>query len=191
VINQWALVTLLLAYWHWYRRPWSWLLLGSSTPLRFGGGMAVALLVSWLLYRQRLQILRSEKAMERTRRMIAYAEPILPHDCNESRLFKIVSVTAGVCEETLFRGFLLWYFGVWTGTAIAMILSSTVFGLGHSYQGMKQVPRTAAAGLVFACIAVASRSLWPAVLVHAALDWNSGEIGYQLLRPDAVETPQG
>jgi hypothetical protein len=190
VINQWTLLVLLLAYWRWYGRSWRALLLGGSSPLRFSGGMAVALLIAWLLYRQRVQILGSEKARERTRRMIAYAEPILPHGPNENRLFKVVSITAGVCEETLFRGFLLWYLGVWTGTAVAIVLSSTLFGLGHSYQGMKQVPRTAAAGLVFACVAVVSRTLWPAIVIHAAMDWNSGEIGYQLLRTPAPEKTQ-
>lgn len=180
VLSQWAVVLLLLAYWQWYGRPWTWLLLGDTTPLRFGCGMAVGLLGAWFLYWQRVQILCGDVEMQsRARGQLESAEPLLPHGRNENRLFKVVSVTAGVCEEILFRGFLLWYFAVWTGTAVAVILSSLVFGLGHIYLGAKSVPKTAGAGLVMACLALASRSLWPAIVIHAAMDWNSGEIGYR------------
>lgn len=182
VLSQWAVVLLLLAYWQWYRRPWAWLLLGDSTLPRLGGGMAVGLVCAVFLYWQRVQILASdEETVERARRQLESTAPLLPHSRTENLLFKVVSVTAGVCEEVLFRGFLLWYFAVWTGTAVALILSSLVFGLGHIYLGTKNVPKTAGAGLVMAWLALASRSLWPAILIHAAMDWNSGELGFRII----------
>jgi membrane protease YdiL (CAAX protease family) len=70
---------------------------------------------------------------------------------------------------------------VWTGIAVAVILSSLVFGLGHIYLGTKSVPKTAGAGLVMAFLAVSSGTLWPAILIHAAMDWNSGELGYRII----------
>jgi membrane protease YdiL (CAAX protease family) len=181
VISQWTVVLLLMAYWAWHGRPWTWLLLGVASLPRFGAGLAVGLLGVYFLYWQRVQVLRRDDATAGARRQLASAAPLLPHGKDENRLFKIVSVTAGVCEEILFRGFLVWYFSVWTGVWIAVILSSTVFGMGHIYLGVKNVPKTAAAGLVMACLALAAGSLWPSILIHAAMDWNSGELGYELL----------
>lgn len=192
VLSEWALVLALLAYWRWSDRPWAWLMLGESTPVRFAWGLLVGLLGALFLYLQRKQILRGdEQAMAEVRRQLDHAIPLLPHGPNENRLFKVVSVTAGVCEEVLFRGFLLWYIAGWTGTMVAVILSSLVFGLGHIYLGTKYVPKTAAAGLVLACLAVASRSLWPAILIHAAMDWNSGELGYRLIGGGRIEAAKG
>jgi len=70
---------------------------------------------------------------------------------------------------------------VWTGVVAAVILSSLLFGIGHIYLGRAHVPKTALAGLFFACLALASGSLLPAMLLHAAMDWNSGELGFRIL----------
>jgi hypothetical protein len=48
--------------------------------------------------------------------------------------------------------------------------------------GWAQAPKTALVGLILAFIALSSASLLPAMLLHAALDWNSGELGYRVLR---------
>ncbi len=191
IFGQWILTLAFLAYWAWRGRPWSWLRLGPSTPLRQGIGLAFAALLTGFLVWQRIAVLRRKDAIARVRPQLESALPLLPHTSTENRRFKVVSVTAGVCEETLFRGFLLWYFSVWTGTAGGILLSSLVFGLGHLYLGRAHVLKTTLAGIFFACLAVASNSLWPAILVHAAMDWNSGEIGYRVLSgaPPAAAGP--
>jgi hypothetical protein len=41
-------------------------------------------------------------------------------------------------------------------------------------------------------VMLASGSIWPAILLHAAIDWNSGELGYAVLtacRPAASSSP--
>lgn len=181
VLGQWILVLSLLAWWWWSRRPWPWLLLGASTPLRLGAGLAGAALITGFLAWQRVQVLRNEEAIAAVKRQLGSAAPLLPHSCAENRIFKGVAVTAGVCEEILFRGFLLWYFALWTGTLGAALLSSIVFGLGHLYLGRAHVLKTAIAGLFFAFLVLVCGSLWPAILIHAAMDWNSGDLGYRIV----------
>ncbi|MFP5277328.1 MAG: CPBP family intramembrane glutamic endopeptidase [Acidobacteriota bacterium] len=186
ILSQWLLTGYLVAIWA--GRPWHWLLLTASSPLRLGLGLAVALGIVLLFRSQRKHALESERAMDHARRQFEYAVPLLPHTAAENRLFHLVSVTAGICEELLFRGFLYWYLALWTGPVAAAILSSLIFGLGHIYLGVAHVPKAGLAGLFFACVALASGALWPAMIIHAAMDWNSGELGFRILsRPPLPE----
>lgn len=186
IFGQWILALSLLACWTWWKRPWPWLLLGPSTPLRLGAGLAGAALIAVFLAWQRVQVLGNEKAIDSVKRQLGSAAPLLPHSCAENRIFKVVAVTAGVCEEILFRGFLLWYFADWTGTLGAVVLSSLVFGFGHLYLGRAHVLKTTIAGVFFACLVLVCGSLWPAILIHAAMDWNSGDLGYRIVTRSAA-----
>jgi CAAX protease family protein len=190
VFSEWAPVLCLLGFWAVRRRPWSRLLLAGSTPLRIGLGFVSALLLIGLLLFQRRWLLARPARILRLRPRLRYAEPLLPHTPSERKLFRLVSVTAGVCEEVLFRGFLIWYLAGWIGPLAAVILSSLLFGAGHMYLGIDQAPKTAFAGLVFAIIAVASGSLWPAILLHAAIDWNSGDLGFRAITAGASSETQ-
>jgi len=187
LLEEWIAVAALIAYWAWMRRPWSALLLIPSTPMRFAGGMTVVVVLCALLMLQKKAILARPEVMQKVRKKLAYSEPLLPHTGAERRRFHAVSFTAGVCEEALFRGFLLWYFAAWAGVWPAAVLSAIVFGLGHVYLGVRQIPNTAIIGLVMAALAILSGSLWPAMLLHAAIDWNSGELGFLTL--NAPEAP--
>jgi membrane protease YdiL (CAAX protease family) len=58
--------------------------------------------------------------------------------------------------------------------------------LSDVYLGVAHVPRGFFMGLVLALLAYFSGSLWPAIVLHAAIDWNSGELGYAVLsKPEA------
>jgi membrane protease YdiL (CAAX protease family) len=180
-IEEWIAVVVLLGYWEWTGGPMQALLLIPASPVRFAIGMAFALALIALLVLQRKAILARPDLIEKVRKRLAYAEPLMPHTSAERRRFYRVAFTAGVCEEMLFRGFLLWYFAVWVGVWPAAILSSIAFGLGHVYLGVKQIPNTAIIGMAMASLVILSGSLWPAMLLHAAIDWNSGEIGFHVL----------
>ena len=90
----------------------------------------------------------------------------------------------GCCQlllaEIIYRGFLIWLVTKWTGLIAAVVISSIVFGLGHIYLGVAQVPRTAIIGFVLAMVVVASGSILPSIMIHSAIDLNSGEIGFRV-----------
>jgi membrane protease YdiL (CAAX protease family) len=191
IAEEWIASACLLGWWALRARPWSRLLLaGTATPLSMGippplrpwAGLALVVLLAGFLILQKKAILARPEAMERIRPKLAYAEPLLPHTAEERRLFWLVSLTAGACEEIFFRGFLIWYLMAWMGPLMAVLLSSALFGAGHIYMGWAQAPKTALLGLILAFIALGSASLLPAMLLHAALDWNSGELGYRVLK---------
>lgn len=102
-------------------------------------------------------------------------EPIrdmLPGTRAERRAFVAVSVTAGICEELLYRSFLFFYFiELWALPVVAALaLSTMVFGLAHAYQGVRGIFVTGAVGLLFGALYWASGSVWPGIVLHALMD---------------------
>jgi uncharacterized protein len=63
-------------------------------------------------------------------------EFMLPHGDAEITLWIALSVTAGICEETIFRGYLQRQFMALTQSVPAgILLSGVAFGAAHAYQG--------------------------------------------------------
>jgi membrane protease YdiL (CAAX protease family) len=98
----------------------------------------------------------------------------------ELAVFVPVAITAGVWEELLYRGFLIWFLAPTTGLAGAVLISSAIFGLGHAYQGWRGVLTTALVGLIFAVLYVASGSLWWLMLAHAIVDIYGGIAAFRI-----------
>jgi len=181
LVGEWLPAMVLLAVWAAWRRPWSGLWLGGPTPWRIVVGFACTGAFTALLVWQRAAILKRPETHDKVRAALQYADPLLPHTAAERRTFWLVACTAGVCEEIFYRGFLTWYLAAWMGLVPAVLLSAALFGFAHIYLGVAQVPKTALVGLILSGVALLSASLWPAMLLHAALDWNSGELGFRML----------
>jgi membrane protease YdiL (CAAX protease family) len=110
------------------------------------------------------------------------AARILPETGLEFAPYCALALTAGVCEEFLYRGFTMAALGragvfLWA----AVVLSSALFGLAHSYQGRSGVLGTALMGLVFGAARVAFVSLLPVVVWHASVDLVAGIAGRRFL----------
>src|SRR3989442_993998 len=103
--------------------------------------------------------------------------PPIVRALDEQRLFAVLAVTAGLCEEFLYRGFALWYFTSLAGSVAGFALAAVLFGLGHLYLGRMHVVRTAIVGAVFGLLVTGTGSLWLAIVVHAAMDLLGGAIG--------------
>lgn len=181
ILTAWGLTICVIALWAARARPWAALGLGSGTPLRLTIGLALAALVIGLLWAQWRAILARPERLELVRRKLGTIAALMPHTPGERRGFTLVAITAGICEEVLFRGFVMWYVGVWTGPVLAAAISSALFGFAHIYLGVWHVPRTAIIGVAFALIVLATGSLWPAIIIHAAVDLHSGDLGFRAL----------
>jgi membrane protease YdiL (CAAX protease family) len=105
---------------------------------------------------------------------------------NGYRSMIVVALTADVCEEFLFRGFVTWYFlEFWPGSRIGLVLaviSAIPFGFAHIYFGVWQVWMSAVVGVFFAAVVLAAGSLLPAMIMHAVMDLNSFDLGHRALR---------
>jgi uncharacterized protein len=112
---------------------------------------------------------------------------ILPRNSSELGVFLLVAIMAGIWEELLYRGFLIWFLTPYATLWGAVALSTAVFGLGHIYQGWQGVPRSGAIGLLFAIGFVATGSLWWLIAAHALIDLYGGFVAWSVMRtPPAV-----
>jgi len=85
-----------------------------------------------------------------------------------------IAISAGVAEEVTFRGYLLTGLSrMWPRTRwLAVLLSSLGFALAHLAWGLQPVQFAfyVALGVILALSVQWQRSLWPAVIAHAAWD---------------------
>lgn len=101
---------------------------------------------------------------------------MLPVSDSERRWWVLVSISAGVCEEAFFRGFLPQFFsgdlhGGWhMDSAAAWLFSALAFGIAHLYQGAAGVARTAVAGLMFSLLAISTGNLLLPIVIHVLVD---------------------
>lgn len=108
---------------------------------------------------------------------------MLPHRGAELAWWIALSLTAGVCEEAIFRGYLQRQFLALTKSAPAAIaLSAAVFGAAHAYQGWRKVVLIALFGAMFGYLAHWRRSVRPGMIAHAFQDGASGVFAF-LLKP--------
>ena len=100
---------------------------------------------------------------------------LLPHTGLEIATWLLLSLTAGICEEMIFRGYLQRQFTAWTGNAAAGIaLQGIVFGVAHAYQGPKQILIIAVYGCMFGSLAWWRKSLRPGMAAHFFQDGLGG-----------------
>ena len=78
---------------------------------------------------------------------------MLPHTAVEFLMWFFVSLTAGICEELIFRGYLLQQLTAWTKRPIAaIVLAGALFGCIHLYEGIAAIAPLAALGIVYGLI---------------------------------------
>lgn len=107
--------------------------------------------------------------------MAEAARRLTPQGVLESILWIALSATAGICEETIFRGYLQRQFVAWTRSAsLGVFLSAVLFGGGHVYQGGKATVVIGVYGLMFGILAEARQNLRPGIMTHACHDAITG-----------------
>lgn len=193
IVIQWALAFVTLALWVAFRREWE----GLGLVPRLGWGLAgvlVGMLAAGLaVLRQRRQALADDDSLERLRARMKRLELMLPHTREELALFLKLSLTAGICEELLYRGYLIWYLSHWLPIYPAAALASLLFGIGHIYQGWRGVLTTGFVGAFLSAVYLLTGSLFAGIVFHALMDAHSGQLmqaAYERERAPAAAEPE-
>jgi membrane protease YdiL (CAAX protease family) len=110
-----------------------------------------------------------ENGSQKSRQAAIVNSLFFPRTKMEKRLWFFVSLTAGFCEELVFRGFL--FFILLTifpnlSIIIVLIVGSVIFGHIHSYQGFSGIIKTTISGALFGCLYLATGSLIPGMIFH-------------------------
>ena len=178
---QWSLVALTVGAWLAAGR--SLPQLGFALPSGWGAWVAglFAATIIGLMSAQLLALPKHPDVHDAVLKQLEGAAPFLPRNAAEHSWFSGVAVTAGVCEEILFRGFCLAYVGAWAGPLWAVLVTSVVFGLGHLYQGPRGAVKTGVAGLIAGGMFVASGTLWLPIALHVFVDIHGGLV-YRVVR---------
>jgi len=147
--------------------------LPSSGWVQVGSGLLGAVTIGGLQWLNLRRIGKMEgQAPDLLRKL---ARRLLPVSLLEFLPYAALSVTAGVCEEFIYRGFALAAL-VRAGVPVwmAILLTSILFGLAHAYQGKAGIVSTGLFGVALALGRLWLGSLGPVMMWHAGLDLAAG-----------------
>lgn len=103
---------------------------------------------------------------------------ITPKTAFELLVFLGLGVTAGFCEELVFRGYLTRQFSAWTGSrAFGLLLQGVAFGLAHGYYHWV-MPAIMVQGCLLGLLAYWRNSLRPGMLAHGLQDSLGGLVAF-------------
>jgi len=142
---------------------WSGSSLGLGLMVGALGGLLVPIVLS----------LRSPEARSRQLAPLRAIAFFLPRTGEERAWFAAVSVTAGICEEIIFRGFLIRYLDalpLGLGVLAASGAAAVLFGINHGYQGWRGIIATAVLALAFTALFFITGTLLIPIVVHALID---------------------
>jgi len=146
---------------------------GFSIALLAAGGAALIAVGHWMNLRRMAGA--NHPAAEKLRAM---ATRLFPRSALETVFYILLAMTAGICEEFIFRGFVIAaLFQAGLSAWMAIVLSSAMFGVAHLYQGKSGSVGTGILGALFAWVRIAYHSLLPVVIWHAVLDIVAGLAG--------------
>jgi uncharacterized protein len=163
-----------------FGNAWVRFLVETTVVLFVGLAFMSYITVAWKKLNNRPRTYRSAEALKSF-------EYFFPATRTERHWWVLVCITAGFCEETLFRGFMLHYLHVfpWTlNLTLALLISSVIFGSNHLYQGAGGVAGSAIVGFLFGLLFLLTGNLLLPIIFHGVIDLRM----LAILRPPA-DTP--
>jgi len=110
-------------------------------------------------------------------------DSLLPRSLLEVTVWIATCITAGICEEMAFRGYLQRQFHALTGNiAWAILLQALVFGIAHGYQGWRNVVVISVLGVLLGALAAWRKNLRANMVAHAWADIWSGWLKFVVFR---------
>ncbi len=187
--NLWVVAGLVAGVWIWQGRGLE--RLGLALPdWNATAGLVAAVFALLVAFDTWLQI-RNRDALERTRERWRRDTPFMPATRREFAHYVAPAISASVCEEVLFRGYLIRYLqsrleGAAFATALSIALPALVFGVAHLYQGLWGAAKVVLLAVAFGWIFVLTSSLFVPMSLHALVDLAMGALGLWIARPPSV-----
>jgi membrane protease YdiL (CAAX protease family) len=156
-----------------HERVAAWL--GAHFPLFLIAAIAATSIVVIVLS-QGFRVIGNAARRKEVAKAVRTMRFMLAVSARERRYWIALSLSAGICEELLYRGFMMHYLsgllagGVALGVLGAWLVSSMLFGLAHVYQGVAGVIRSTIAGVLLGLVAILTGQLTLPILLHVLFD---------------------
>lgn len=154
-------------------------------PLGIISLLILPLPLLWFL--QRFKII--EKNFPTWKRRYEHVLFLMPANKEEYKWGMILSYTAGICEEIVYRGFLFWQLSVYLSVPWTIFLVNFIFALSHASSQLKNVVLAFSFGILWSILFYFTGSIWLPILIHICVDIYSLTKGYQLLQWMKTEEP--
>jgi hypothetical protein len=95
----------------------------------------------------------------------------MPQTANEKCLWVFLALSAGICEEAIYRGYLQHQFAaIARNIPVGIFLSAALFGVSHAYQCLRPALLIGFGGLIVGALAWWRRSVRPGMIAHTLQD---------------------
>jgi membrane protease YdiL (CAAX protease family) len=194
-IGLWLMAVVILGTWWWFGRPYELLGLGWTTEA--GHWLSIGIIAFFFIAYcadAARDVFTSRGRMEAEKRLSAELN-ILPRTLRSYAFFILLAISAGICEEIVFRGFFMAYltslFGnsIWAKVLVVAI-PAVIFGYVHTYQGKEAIAKIVGMAVLFGTIFLLTGSIYLLILLHAAVDLVGGAIGLFFPEPDRPDNGQ-
>ncbi len=184
----WVGALMILTLWNLNGRSWE--LLGFKYPIindvvLLLSGLLLLIYVGDSIY----NVFYNAEGEEEEDAHTAMMKEILPQKWREYIPFTFLAFSAGICEEIIFRGFLVNYLLEQTkmytwGPFIAILIPAVAFAVSHLYQGWFNVVKIFSLSILFCGIFLLSQSLLLVMLLHVFVDLASGALVVMVAKSD-------
>lgn len=169
---------IIIAVWAFYRRPLAELGLVPAHPVANHAYWWLIGLFILLYLLELVHSLLSPQEMRDTKNQLAET-PFMPTRWQEIPAYLVMCSAAGICEELIFRGYMITFFryvlaGLPGVSAWAIVVPAAIFGIAHYYQGAKAVFKILVLSVLFGMIFWHSGSLYAVMILHFSVDFIGG-----------------
>lgn len=131
--------------------------------------IAVAASVVWSIFGFVLG--KSTTALRPDPEDIRHLMVFFPRDAVEKVLWIVLSISAGFCEEVVYRGYIQQQLhAILSRRSFAVVLQAIFYAIAHAALPWEIMVIVTLLGILFGAAAALARSLVPGILLHAAMD---------------------
>lgn len=145
---------------------------GFTLPPGMFGGLIVGICGGLVVVVVSLMVqARTQRKSTSPPRTVGKFDALLPRTTTERWLFAGLAITAGICEEVLFRGLPVYALShPNVGPVLMIFVTAVIFGIAHAYQGWLGILATGFMGALFTAIYLSTGALWIPMALHALID---------------------
>lgn len=145
--------------------------------------IAASLLVFWLMRKIKIP----KEKIDDVGKNFEGVQHILPKNLREYKWVVATAFIAGVFEEIIFRGFLVWKLNQYLPLLPSFLIANLMFGIAHATTRLNNAIKAFVLGLIFSLAYYLTGSLWLSILLHIVVDLYAANYSFQYFQEKAKQ----